>query len=61
MPYLVKDRAHMERIRDEVVVPMMVPAAEAAGYRMIAVWENGFRHMTTSPAADRTSGRPQRD
>ena len=49
MPYLVKDRAHMERIRDEVVVPMMVPAAEAAGYRVMAVWENGFRHITTSP------------
>jgi TRAP-type transport system periplasmic protein len=48
MPYLVKDRAHMERVREQIVVPMIVPAAAAAGYRVIAVWENGFRHITTS-------------
>src|SRR6266540_3939950 len=48
MPYLVKDRDHMARIRDQVVVPTMVPAAEKEGYRIIAVWENGFRHITNS-------------
>jgi tripartite ATP-independent transporter DctP family solute receptor len=48
MPYLVKDRAHMARIRDQIVVPQMVPAAQAQGYRIIAVWENGFRHITNS-------------
>jgi tripartite ATP-independent transporter DctP family solute receptor len=48
MPYLVKDRAHMERIRDQVITPTLVPAAEKEGYRIIAVWENGFRHVTNS-------------
>jgi tripartite ATP-independent transporter DctP family solute receptor len=48
MPYLVKDRAHMERIRDEVVYPTLVPAAEKEGYRIIAIWENGVRHITNS-------------
>jgi tripartite ATP-independent transporter DctP family solute receptor len=48
MPYLVKDRDHMVRIREEVVVPEMVPVAEKAGYRIIAIWENGFRHITNS-------------
>jgi TRAP-type transport system periplasmic protein len=48
MPYLVKDRAHMERIREEIVVPTMVPAAEKEGYRIIATWENGIRHITNS-------------
>jgi TRAP-type transport system periplasmic protein len=48
MPYLVKDRAHMERVREQVVNPDMVPAAEKAGYRIIATWENGFRHITNS-------------
>ena len=48
MPYLVKDRDHMARIRDQVLVPKMVPDAEKAGYRIIGVWENGFRQITNS-------------
>ncbi|MGI8526788.1 MAG: TRAP transporter substrate-binding protein [Pseudolabrys sp.] len=48
MPYLVKDRAHMAKIRDEVVVPTLEPAAEKAGYHIIGVWENGFRQITNS-------------
>ncbi len=48
MPYLVKDRNHMAKIRDQIVVPQLVPAAEKAGYRIIATWENGFRQITNS-------------
>ncbi len=48
MPYLVKNRAHMAQIRDQIVVPTMKPAAEKAGYHIIGVWENGFRHITNS-------------
>ncbi len=48
MPYLVQDREHMARIRDEIVMPDMAPAAEAAGYTILGVWENGFRHITNN-------------
>ena len=48
MPYLVRDRDHFVRIRDQIVMPLMAPAAQQAGYKIIAVWENGFRHVTTS-------------
>ncbi len=48
MPYLVRDRAHMARIRDEIVFPIMVPQAEKVGYHVIAVWENGFRQITNN-------------
>ena len=48
MPYLVRDREHMGAIEEDVVWPDLAPQAEAAGYRMIAVWENGFRHVTNS-------------
>jgi TRAP-type transport system periplasmic protein len=48
MPYLVKDRDHMARIREQIVYPQMVPDAEKAGYRVIGVWENGFRQITNS-------------
>lgn len=48
MPYLVKDRAHMARIRDQIVMPKMAPAAEKDGFRILAVWENGVRHITNN-------------
>jgi tripartite ATP-independent transporter DctP family solute receptor len=48
MPYLVKDRAHMAKIRDQIVVPTLEPIALKAGYRIIGVWENGFRQITNN-------------
>jgi len=48
MPYLVKDRAHMGRIEKEVFWSKLAPEAEKKGVKVIAVWENGYRHITNS-------------
>ena len=48
MPYLVRDREHMKRIEKEIVWPMLAPQAEKAGYKIVAVWENGFRQITNN-------------
>ena len=48
MPYLVKDRGHMGRIEKEIFWRRLAPAAEARGYKVLAVWENGFRHITNN-------------
>jgi tripartite ATP-independent transporter DctP family solute receptor len=48
MPYLVKDRAHMGRIEKEVFWPVIEPTAEKKGLKVLAVWENGYRHITNS-------------
>ncbi len=48
MPYLVKDRAHMARIEKEIVWPVLNPAAEKEGLKILAVWENGYRHLTNN-------------
>jgi TRAP-type transport system periplasmic protein len=48
MPYLVKDRKHMARIEKDVFWPMIAPAAEKKGLKVIAVWENGYRHITNN-------------
>lgn len=48
MPYLVKDRAHMARIEKEIFWSKLAPLAEEKGYKVIAVWENGFRHITNN-------------
>ncbi|MEP7057245.1 MAG: TRAP transporter substrate-binding protein [Caldimonas sp.] len=46
MPYLVKNREHMKKIEAAVVWPSLAPMAEAKGYKILGVWENGFRHIT---------------
>jgi len=48
MPYIVKDRKHMAKIEKEVFWPMLAPAAEKKGVKVIAVWENGTRHITNN-------------
>ncbi|MDH5487109.1 MAG: TRAP transporter substrate-binding protein [Gammaproteobacteria bacterium] len=48
MPYLVKDRAHMQRIEDKVFWPKLAPAVEGKGLKILAVWENGFRQITNN-------------
>ncbi|PWB64067.1 MAG: C4-dicarboxylate ABC transporter [Betaproteobacteria bacterium] len=48
MPYLVKDRRHMGRIEKEVFWPIIAPTVEKKGLKVIAVWENGYRHITNS-------------
>jgi tripartite ATP-independent transporter DctP family solute receptor len=48
MPYLVKDRRHMARIERELFWPKMAPETEKKGLKVLAVWENGYRHITNS-------------
>ena len=48
MPYLVKDREHMARIEKEVFWPKIAPEAEKKGLKVLAVWENGYRHITNN-------------
>jgi tripartite ATP-independent transporter DctP family solute receptor len=56
MPYLVKDRGHMAKIEKEVFWPKIAPEAEKKGLKVIAVWENGYRHITNSKRAINTPG-----
>ena len=48
MPYLVKDRKHMGRIEKELFWAKLAPEAEKKGLKILAVWENGYRHITNS-------------
>jgi tripartite ATP-independent transporter DctP family solute receptor len=48
MPYIVKDRAHMGRIEKEIFWPKIEPEIEKKGLRVLAVWENGIRHITNN-------------
>ncbi|NIA68503.1 TRAP transporter substrate-binding protein [Pelagibius litoralis] len=48
MPFLVKDRAHLARIENEVFWSDVAPTAEAKGYQVLALWENGIRHISNN-------------
>jgi tripartite ATP-independent transporter DctP family solute receptor len=48
MPYLIKNRLHMRAIRDQLFWAKLAPAVEKQGYKVIAVWENGFRNITNN-------------
>lgn len=48
MPFLVKDRAHLNRIEHKVFWPEIAPAIEAKGYKVIGFWENGIRHISNN-------------
>jgi TRAP-type C4-dicarboxylate transport system substrate-binding protein len=36
MPYIVKDREHMKRVRDAILESVLQPAVKAKGYRILA-------------------------
>ena len=47
MPYLIKDRDHMTKVRDTMRATF-VDAAKAKGYQVLGFWENGFRNITNN-------------
>ncbi len=48
MPFLVKDRAHLSQIEQQVFWPHIAPKVEAKGYKVLSLWENGFRQMSNN-------------
>ena len=48
MPFLVQDREHLGRIEEALFWSDIAPTAEARGYKVLAVWENGIRHITNN-------------
>ncbi|WP_193370980.1 TRAP transporter substrate-binding protein [Pelagibius marinus] len=48
MPYIIKSREHMKRVQDAILESKLQPAVKAKGYRILGVWENGFRNITNN-------------
>ena len=48
MPYIIKDRDHMKRVEGKIFDSVLQPAVKKKGYRILAIWENGFRHITNN-------------
>ncbi|MEZ5650012.1 MAG: TRAP transporter substrate-binding protein [Burkholderiaceae bacterium] len=48
MPFLVKDRTHVAAIVDKLFWRELAPKAEAKGYKILGVWENGIRNISNN-------------
>lgn len=49
MPYIIVNRAHMKRVaEDPRVKAALFEPVPAKGMRLLAYWENGFRHVTNN-------------
>ena len=48
MPFLIKNRAQVKRIEQEMLPGVLAPAAAKQGYEVLAMWENGVRHITNN-------------
>ena len=48
MPFIIKDRNHMAKVEKNVLPGMFKNLEAKTGYKIIGVWENGFRHITNN-------------
>jgi tripartite ATP-independent transporter DctP family solute receptor len=48
MPFLIKDRAHLNRMAPTVFWQTIAPVTEKKGYKILGLWENGFRQITNN-------------
>lgn len=48
LPYLIRNRDQVRKISDALLEPVLQPEVQKHGYRILALWDSGFRQMTNS-------------
>jgi TRAP-type transport system periplasmic protein len=48
LPYIVLSRAHIKKVRQELVRDYLQPALKQKGFRLLGLWETGFSHVTNN-------------
>lgn len=48
LPFLIRSRDQIKRIGDALLEPVLQPEAKKQGFRILAIWENGFRQLTNN-------------
>jgi tripartite ATP-independent transporter DctP family solute receptor len=48
LPFLIRNRSQMQQVSQALLDRYLQPAAHKKGYRILAIWENGFRHITNN-------------
>jgi tripartite ATP-independent transporter DctP family solute receptor len=48
LPFLIRNREQVRRITKVMLEPILQPEVHKYGFRILAIWENGFRHITNN-------------
>jgi tripartite ATP-independent transporter DctP family solute receptor len=48
LPFLIGNREQVRKLGDALLEPVFQPEAKKAGFRILAMWENGFRQITNN-------------
>ncbi len=48
LPFLIRNREQVRRISEVMLEPILQPEVHKYGFRILAIWENGFRHITNN-------------
>lgn len=48
LPFLITNRQQLNKIEQHVFYPFVAPEVEKKGYKIIGLWENGFRSITNN-------------
>ncbi|MDO5055032.1 TRAP transporter substrate-binding protein [Pasteurella oralis] len=48
LPFLITNREQLNKIEKDVFYPLIAPEVEKKGYKIIGLWENGFRSITNN-------------
>ncbi len=48
LPFLIRERAQIQRVSQTLLDRYLQPEARRKGFRILALWENGFRHITNN-------------
>ncbi|KAE9529364.1 TRAP transporter substrate-binding protein [Testudinibacter aquarius] len=48
LPFLITNRENLHQLESEVFYPLIAPEIEKKGYKVIGLWENGFRNITNN-------------
>lgn len=54
IPFLFRDNAHVDKVLDGEIGKQLLADVDKAGFKGLAFWENGWRHLTNSKVAART-------
>ncbi len=48
LPFLITNRQQLNKIEQHIFYPFVAPEVEKKGYKIIGLWENGFRSITNN-------------
>ena len=54
IPFLFRDNAHVDKVLDGPIGKQLLADVDKSGFKGLAFWENGWRHLTNNKTAAKT-------